>query len=119
MKQHGWQAISRKRPKLPVGRQFAKETSEAATVPSDGTWAKFDLCSWVPRMAWPVTNGRNLWAARAAPFMVGLPFGKSLDPVTKTNCEGTGVEPDVKVPVTDALATAEQLTIEKIQAKRH
>jgi len=35
-------------------------------------------------------------------FMVGVPFAKSLDPVTKTNWEGTGVEPDVKVPAADA-----------------
>jgi hypothetical protein len=50
-------------------------------------------------------------------FMVGVPFAKSLDPVTKTNWEGTGVEPDVKAPATDALATAEKLASEKIQAK--
>jgi C-terminal processing protease CtpA/Prc len=50
-------------------------------------------------------------------FMVGVPFAKSLDPVTKTNWEGTGVQPDVKVPSADALETAEKLSIEKIQAK--
>ena len=42
-------------------------------------------------------------------FMVDVPFAKSLDPVTKTNWEGTGVEPDMKVPAADALATAEKL----------
>jgi retinol-binding protein 3 len=51
-------------------------------------------------------------------FMVGVPFAKSLDPVTKTNWEGTGVEPDVKVKADDALATAEKLAAEKIQAKK-
>ena len=51
-------------------------------------------------------------------FTVGVPFAKSLDPVTKTNWEGTGVEPDVKVPAADALATAEKLAMEKIQAKK-
>ncbi|MGO9256279.1 MAG: S41 family peptidase [Bryobacteraceae bacterium] len=51
-------------------------------------------------------------------FMVGVPFAKSLDPVTKTNWEGTGVEPDVKVPAADALTTAEKLALEKIQAKK-
>jgi C-terminal processing protease CtpA/Prc len=51
-------------------------------------------------------------------FMIGVPFAKSLDPVTKTNWEGTGVEPDVKVPADDALATAQKLAIEKIQAKK-
>jgi retinol-binding protein 3 len=51
-------------------------------------------------------------------FMVGVPFAKSLDPVTKTNWEGTGVEPEVKVPAADALATAEKLALEKIQASK-
>ena len=51
-------------------------------------------------------------------FTVGVPFAKSLDPVTKTNWEGIGVEPDVKVPAADALATAEKLAMERIQAKK-
>lgn len=51
-------------------------------------------------------------------FMVGVPFAKSLDPVTKTNWEGTGVEPDVKVSADDALTTAEKLAVEKIRAKK-
>ncbi len=51
-------------------------------------------------------------------FMVGVPFAKSLDPVTKTNWEGTGVEPDVKVPAADALTKAEALAADKIQAKK-
>jgi hypothetical protein len=51
-------------------------------------------------------------------FMVGVPFAKSLDPVTKRNWEGTGVEPDVKVPAADALATAEKLAMERIQATK-
>jgi retinol-binding protein 3 len=49
-------------------------------------------------------------------FTIGVPFAKSLDPVTKTNWEGTGVEPDVKVPAADALTTAEKLAMEKIEA---
>jgi len=51
-------------------------------------------------------------------FMVGVPFAKSLDPVTKTNWEGTGVEPDVKVAATDGLETAEKLALEKIRASK-
>jgi C-terminal processing protease CtpA/Prc len=50
--------------------------------------------------------------------MVGVPFAKSLDPVTKTNWEGTGVEPDVKVPAADALATTVKLAAEKIQPEK-
>ena len=49
-------------------------------------------------------------------FMIGVPFAKSLDPVTKTNWEGAGVEPDVKVSADDALETAQKLANEKIQA---
>jgi C-terminal processing protease CtpA/Prc len=51
-------------------------------------------------------------------FDVGVPFAKSLDPVSKTNWEGTGVEPDVKVAAGDALETAERLAKEKIEATR-
>ena len=50
--------------------------------------------------------------------MIGVPFAKSLDPVTKTNWEGTGVEPDVKVSADEALETAQKLAVEKIQAKK-
>jgi len=39
-------------------------------------------------------------------FNVSLPFGRAENPVTKTNWEGSGVQPDVKVPAADALATA-------------
>jgi retinol-binding protein 3 len=48
-----------------------------------------------------------------------VPFAKSLDPVTKTNWEGTGVTPDVEVPAADALATAEKLAAEKIQGNKY
>ena len=51
-------------------------------------------------------------------FTVGVPFAKSLDPVTKTNWEGTGVEPDIKVAATDALATAEKVAQDKIQTAK-
>lgn len=51
-------------------------------------------------------------------FMIGVPFAKSMDPITKTNWEGTGVAPDVKVSSEDALTTAEKLAAEKIQADR-
>lgn len=50
-------------------------------------------------------------------FMIGVPFAKSLDPVTKKNWEGTGVVPDVKVKADDALATAQKLAEEKLHTK--
>jgi hypothetical protein len=51
-------------------------------------------------------------------FAVNVPFAKAVNPVTKTNWEGTGVVPDVKVSADDALATAEKLAAEKIEAEK-
>jgi len=52
-------------------------------------------------------------------FMVGVPFAKAVNPISKTNWEGTGVEPDVKVSAPDALTVAEKIATEKIQADRN
>lgn len=46
-------------------------------------------------------------------FMIGVPFARAISPITKTNWEGTGVEPDVKVPAAQALTTAQKLAAEK------
>ena len=50
-------------------------------------------------------------------FMIGVPFAKAINPISKTNWEGTGVEPDVKVNAADALATAQKLVVEKLASK--
>jgi C-terminal processing protease CtpA/Prc len=50
-------------------------------------------------------------------FMIGVPFARAINPISKTNWEGTGVEPDVKVAAADALATAEKLAAEKKTGK--
>ena len=50
-------------------------------------------------------------------FMIGVPFARAINPISKTNWEGTGVEPDVKVPAVDALATAQKLALEKLGSK--
>jgi hypothetical protein len=39
-------------------------------------------------------------------FNAAIPLGRAESPVTKTNWEGRGVQPDVPVPARDALATA-------------
>jgi hypothetical protein len=46
-------------------------------------------------------------------FTIGVPFARAINPISKTNWEGTGVEPDVKVPASEALATAQKLISEK------
>jgi len=42
-------------------------------------------------------------------FMIGVPFARAVNPVYKTNWEGTGVEPDVSVKAADALEKAQEL----------
>jgi hypothetical protein len=46
-------------------------------------------------------------------FQVFVPGGRAINPVTKTNWEGTGVEPDVKVPKEQALHTAQLAALNK------
>jgi hypothetical protein len=47
-------------------------------------------------------------------FTIFVPFAEAINPTTKTNWEGVGVEPDVKVPAADALATAQKLAADKL-----
>ncbi|HEY9228842.1 MAG TPA: S41 family peptidase [Gemmatimonadaceae bacterium] len=46
-------------------------------------------------------------------FMIGVPFARAINPITKTNWERTGIEPDVKVAAPDALTTALKLIAEQ------
>lgn len=47
-------------------------------------------------------------------FMMFLPSGRAINPVTKTDWEGTGVKPDVAVPAEKALQTANLMALRKI-----
>jgi retinol-binding protein 3 len=49
----------------------------------------------------------------AADFTVLIPIGAPVNPVTKTNWEGTGVKPDIDVPKVKALETAQDMALEK------
>ncbi|MGA7896105.1 MAG: S41 family peptidase, partial [Candidatus Sulfotelmatobacter sp.] len=51
-------------------------------------------------------------------FTIGVPFARAINPISKTNWEGTGVDPDLKVPAAEALASAEKLAEEKVAAKQ-
>ncbi len=50
-------------------------------------------------------------------FSIGVPDARPINAVTKTNWEGTGVEPDVQVPAADALATAQKLAVEQARGR--
>jgi len=47
-------------------------------------------------------------------FMMELPFAEAVNPITKTNWEGTGVEPDISAPADQALDVAYRMAVEKI-----
>jgi hypothetical protein len=47
-------------------------------------------------------------------FTVFVPSGRAINPITGTNWEGTGVQPDVAVRASDALVTAQQKALEKL-----
>jgi retinol-binding protein 3 len=50
-------------------------------------------------------------------LMIGVPFARAVNPISKTNWEGTGVEPDVPVKAADALEKAEELAASKLTQK--
>jgi len=47
-------------------------------------------------------------------FMIGVPFARAINPISKTNWEGTGVEPDIKVAKEIALEMACKAALEKL-----
>ena len=51
-------------------------------------------------------------------FGIAVPFARAINPVTHTDWEGTGVEPDVKVDAPQALEVAIKLATERIKEKR-
>jgi C-terminal processing protease CtpA/Prc len=42
-----------------------------------------------------------------------VPFARAINPISKTNWEGSGVEPDVKVPAAEALEVAKKMAAKK------
>lgn len=52
-----------------------------------------------------------------AHFLVGVPDARVINPITKTDWEGTGVEPDVKAPAAEALDVAKKMAAGQINQK--
>jgi len=50
-------------------------------------------------------------------FMVWVPTGRAINPITKTNWEGTGVSPDIEVKSEDALTVSQIKALESLSEK--
>lgn len=50
-------------------------------------------------------------------FGIGVPFARAINPISKTNWEGTGVDPDVHAPAGEALDIAKKMATEAIRKK--
>ena len=46
--------------------------------------------------------------------MIGAPFARAVNPISKTNWEGTGVEPDVSAKAAEAFDKAQELAKSKL-----
>ena len=50
-------------------------------------------------------------------FYAAMPMGHSVNPVTKTNWEGKGIAPDIKVPEKNALTAAQRVALQHLVEK--
>ena len=50
-------------------------------------------------------------------FMIFVPSGRAINPITKTNWEGAGVKPDIEVPADQSLRTAHLTALKKLLEK--
>ncbi len=56
----------------------------------------------------------NEFKRLSANFLASIPIGRAINPITKTNWEGTGVQPDVPASYHTALLVAQQLAVQKL-----
>ncbi|HET9212697.1 MAG TPA: S41 family peptidase [Thermoanaerobaculia bacterium] len=59
----------------------------------------------------------DLHRVKGYPVAVSLPFGRAINPISGTNWEGTGVEPDVKTQAPEALAVAHARALTAVAEK--
>jgi hypothetical protein len=50
-------------------------------------------------------------------FILRVPVGRAINPITKTNWEGTGVTPDIQIPAAQAFDKAYTMALEKLATK--
>jgi retinol-binding protein 3 len=82
---------------------------------SAGEEFAYDLQAWQRAMIVGEVTGGGANPGALVPLTDGfaafIPFAQAINPVTGTNWEGSGVQPDVSAPEREALATAQCLTL--------
>ncbi len=68
------------------------------------------------------TTGGGAHLTRAYPvnddFIIDIPYGRSINPITKSNWEGVGVKPDIEIEASRAFDAALAIAKEAAQARR-
>ena len=103
-----------KRPELPIfvltsSRTFSGAEDFAYTMQGYG---KVTIIGEVTRGGAHPTRAHNL----SGGFRVRIPFARSIHPVTKSNWEGIGVQPDVQVPQDEALEKAKEMAADAAES---
>ena len=62
-------------------------------------------------------NPADSHRVKGYPVVMSLPFGRAINPISGTNWEGTGVEPDVEVAAPEALAVAHERALAALAEK--
>lgn len=88
---------------LSAAEEFAYDLQalKRATVVGSTTWGGANPGAMVPL---------------ADDFLAFIPTGQAVNPITKTNWEGTGVQPDVKVPASNACDVAYRMALKHLIA---
>ncbi len=50
-------------------------------------------------------------------YLLAVPYARAINPISKTNWEGTGVKPDIEIPAAQAFDKAYQMALEKLYEK--
>lgn len=59
----------------------------------------------------------EIYQVKGYPVLMRLPYGRSVNPITGTNWEGAGVEPDIAAAASDAFAVAHTRALDAVAAK--
>lgn len=107
--------LGKRRPDLPVYVLTSKKTFSAAEE------FTYNLKNLKRAIIIGETTGGGAHPGGTMPatdrFTVWVPTGRAINPITKTNWEGTGVKPDIETKADDALLTAHVKALEGLIAK--